>query len=590
MADIITQQKLSNLDRDIADAGKALNTKATITPRYGASFKSLPMAVQEVIETGGFEPFQTEAQLLASSPTLTKKASYALDTHKIWLWVNGAWSNTGLSQKEQAEKAVFNHERFIASNENMIGSLNESIGFYIDANGVFKKSSTNNWAVTDYFSVKKGDFIKFIFATNSSVITLASYDIDKNFLGSIYKAADSSVIENVLRLLEVTDSKVAYVRACYYKASTVTIPFLSIGKSKIQNNRIDTKYVADVLFNQKNLFNPLLATENYYLNNNVLTSSSNWVVSDYIAVNAGESYTSNTTNNTSISILGGIHYYNENKELVNVGTRQISGVSISIPQGVSYIRLNANKTNTPTDSIQIVRGDFLPSYIPAASGFISNVYKNKILMTLGDSITDSITTPTTYPPIVAKKLEMTLIDGARSGRRIRDAFIRTTIITDDAIRSANVITIAHGTNDFKLETPLGTIDDAATSASLFFDSAYTATTNKIDGTFYSDYKGVIERILSINLNAKIMLIAPIRRTQAAATGTDTNAKGFKLKHYADAVKNIGEYYGLPVLDNFNTSGFNDLTIPSWTTDGLHPTPWAQENVVAVKVINFLTSN
>lgn len=103
MVDLVTKQELANAKIDTKDLGEALNLKKTITPRYGDNFKSLPLAIQEVIETGGFEPFATEVALKASIPILTKKASYALDTHKIWLWDSGTWKDTGLSSIDQAK-------------------------------------------------------------------------------------------------------------------------------------------------------------------------------------------------------------------------------------------------------------------------------------------------------------------------------------------------------------------------------------------------------------------------------------------------------------------------------------------------------
>lgn len=99
MAEIISQADMANTKRHIDDIGKTLTSKQIIKPLWGDEFKSLPLAIQEVIETGGFEPFATEAQLLASTPLLPKKASYALDTHNIFLWQNGVWSNTGAGLK-----------------------------------------------------------------------------------------------------------------------------------------------------------------------------------------------------------------------------------------------------------------------------------------------------------------------------------------------------------------------------------------------------------------------------------------------------------------------------------------------------------
>ncbi|EXA79374.1 hypothetical protein J517_4173, partial [Acinetobacter baumannii 118362] len=106
MADeIITRKMLEEARVDAEDLGDALNTKQIINPRWGEPFYSLPLAIQKVMETGGFEPFLTEAQLLASVPTISPKAAKALDTGKVWYW-DGAWHDTGLSELDQAKQYV----------------------------------------------------------------------------------------------------------------------------------------------------------------------------------------------------------------------------------------------------------------------------------------------------------------------------------------------------------------------------------------------------------------------------------------------------------------------------------------------------
>ncbi|MDQ9022676.1 hypothetical protein RFI02_16310 [Acinetobacter sichuanensis] len=40
----LDNQTFANLERDISDVDKTLNTKAVINPRYGNAFKSLPLA------------------------------------------------------------------------------------------------------------------------------------------------------------------------------------------------------------------------------------------------------------------------------------------------------------------------------------------------------------------------------------------------------------------------------------------------------------------------------------------------------------------------------------------------------------------
>lgn len=110
---IITEEKMQNLDTDIQQVGEAINEKKVIVPRYGDPFDSLPLAIQKVMETGGFDPFPTEALLLASTPTVSPKAAKAMDTKKIWYWGKysetetvDSWHDTGLSELDQAKKYV----------------------------------------------------------------------------------------------------------------------------------------------------------------------------------------------------------------------------------------------------------------------------------------------------------------------------------------------------------------------------------------------------------------------------------------------------------------------------------------------------
>lgn len=121
MAEIISQANIANLDQDILDTGRAVNTKAIITPRYGAPFKSLPLVsseaqakADEVIAQGFYKGFATEALLLAAKPAVSDMRARADDTRKIWRWtrtsaegvtpVTGTWTDTGLSELDQAKE------------------------------------------------------------------------------------------------------------------------------------------------------------------------------------------------------------------------------------------------------------------------------------------------------------------------------------------------------------------------------------------------------------------------------------------------------------------------------------------------------
>lgn len=151
MANEITLKDLADAKVDAKDLGEALNEKKIITPRYGESFKSLPLAIREVIDTGGFEPFATEALLKASVPILTKKAAYALDTHKVWLWENNAWVDTGLSAIDQAKNTTYDvRDSFVGEKsdlkslflfEDNAGNVVASIG--LDGNIVTPSANLN---------------------------------------------------------------------------------------------------------------------------------------------------------------------------------------------------------------------------------------------------------------------------------------------------------------------------------------------------------------------------------------------------------------------------------------------------------------
>lgn len=112
----------------------------------------------------------------------------------------------------------------------------------------------------------------------------------------------------------------------------------------------------------------------------------------------------------------------------------------------------------------------------------------------------------------------------------------------------DLITIAHGTNDFFLNVPIGTIDSA------------------INTEFYGAYNNVIGEIYTQNPTAIIRLMTPFQRL-----GTSVNTEGHSLLDYVNAIQKIGEKYGLKVVDVYRNGGINQLTINTYTYDNsLHP--------------------
>jgi lysophospholipase L1-like esterase len=115
----------------------------------------------------------------------------------------------------------------------------------------------------------------------------------------------------------------------------------------------------------------------------------------------------------------------------------------------------------------------------------------------------------------------------------------------------DLVTIAVGTNDFKLNKPIGLITDA-------------------DGnTFYGAYRLSIQRMKSTGAK-RIVLFTPLQRNNSGYTTTSTNTAGHKLIDYCDAIKAIAAIEGLQVIDLYNTSGITEANLATYTMDGLHP--------------------
>lgn len=116
------------------------------------------------------------------------------------------------------------------------------------------------------------------------------------------------------------------------------------------------------------------------------------------------------------------------------------------------------------------------------------------------------------------------------------------------LKKSAVYSIFLGTNDWWAGLPLGTMDDYVKNRGL--------------QTVYGAYKIIITKILSLNPQAKIILITPMQRTDFVYIGDAHNnaygsykaKNGQLLSQFADAVKKIGAQEHYQVIDLYNNSG------------------------------------
>ena len=129
----------------------------------------------------------------------------------------------------------------------------------------------------------------------------------------------------------------------------------------------------------------------------------------------------------------------------------------------------------------------------------------------------------------------------------------------DKVVKADWYTIEHGINDWGKSTPVGTLADYRAQAT--------------NGTFYADYRRLIDRIRALSPSARILLCTPRRGCRfgtylPAAPGLPKN--GIFLKDYVDAVRAIAAEEGFPVIDFYaNCAADEELADLSYD-DALHP--------------------
>ena len=121
-------------------------------------------------------------------------------------------------------------------------------------------------------------------------------------------------------------------------------------------------------------------------------------------------------------------------------------------------------------------------------------------------------------------------------------------INNLGLKKSDIYTVFLGTNDWGQGLPLGNFNDYRNNTGL--------------NTVYGAYRIIIKKIVSLNPQAKIILITPMQRVDFVFIGdSHNNAQGsYKAKNgqilsqFADAVKQIGGYEHYKVIDLYYKSG------------------------------------
>lgn len=141
-----------------------------------------------------------------------------------------------------------------------------------------------------------------------------------------------------------------------------------------------------------------------------------------------------------------------------------------------------------------------------------------------------------------------------------------------AMEDADAVVVFGGTNDFGHgDAPLGTFADR--------------TPDTFYGACHTLFRGLVQKYVG----KPIVIMTPLHRTMEVRFLPDDKTRTRTLKAYVDAIRQVAEFYALPVLDLYACSGIQpqvEQVKAHYMPDGLHPNDNGNA-VIAHKLQQFL---
>jgi hypothetical protein len=626
----MTEKTLEQLAQEFQKHVDVVN-QTNITSRLGRVYPSMAKALYQVIQTGGFEPFLTEAALLASVPTVPKKAAKALDTKKIWYWNGSSWADTGLSELDQAKNYVNSNALVVKPN---LGTenLNDVL-----TRGVYRQPSDANATTANNYPIgTNGAGTLVVIEGSGFVIQEYTTWFGRKFWRTKQGTNPIQLWQEVSTVANLDN------KALIVKPNLVTEHLNSILDRGIyrqpsnQNGSIANGYPEDsasgilkVYQTDTNFTVQVYITwvGNKYWRTKYTTN--NFTVWKKIATQAQIEETLSRKPNLSTEDLNavltlGIYQQpsDANATLANnypdtrAGKLEVKdGGGFIIQEYTTWFGRKFYRTKQGSNPIQ-------PWKEIATVESINSPYKGKKIAVFGDSL---IEPSGAYPVRVAAALGATLLkfgfashtmskypdsplgrdknamyrfakaintgdwtDVIAGGEWVRDNLnddnmpqINAMVATDWT--AVDYIVIAFGTNDIYSITPLG--------------EDFVA--DETGATFKGAICYIVEQIQAKYPHIQIMFVSPTFRTRWFQTpnpdrpeqNSDTlpDPDGKPYIAYIDALLELRNKYHLPIFDFYRTSGINIQTVLTYLTDGVHPNAKGTE-LCAKKFQGFLLNN
>ncbi len=210
--------------------------------------------------------------------------------------------------------------------------------------------------------------------------------------------------------------------------------------------------------------------------------------------------------------------------------------------------------------------------------------KGKKVLFLGDSITEGCGTTnppeTGYVSVFGKISGANVINYGIGGTRIARQHTPSenarfdddyNMRADRMPADADLVVVFGGTNDFGHgDAPFGQ----------FYD--------RTEQTFLGALHVLCAKLITKYPYAKIVILTPLHRTSEDVTVNEIGLPCKPLRDYVAAIKEVAEYYSIPVLDLWGASGLQpkvDVIKELYMPDGLHPSD-AGAKIIAEKLYDF----
>lgn len=453
-----------------------------------------------------------------------------------------------------------------------------------------------NQSLSDFIPVVYGEIIDINFTLGSDTYGHAFYDANKQFISAVSGNSAGKripVIQNA-----------AYIRFTIPNTEVVsgseTAKAFAIGKQETNDIELLRSAMTE-LFKGNNLLNYSTITtgKRIRMSDIAIVDGSNYSVSDYIPVVAGEKV---TVNFEIASATYGHGFYDQFKNPINKvdgNTVRFANNTFEVPVNACYMRMTIPNTALVSGSETA-----LAYYVVEQSPIVE---KTKWLA-VGDSITkgvysyvsgDSATSGETeysWVKLLADSYNYDLTIMAsrgmgyvRTGKdpnggdaRIDLNELLTRIEALDI--DVNLITLAFGVNDYN-----SIVDDDSNP------TKYVTLQNIKDS-----FDDAVERLMTKFPEARLVVITPFNccnhgnagtnygynQVVPATTPTDPNVEQKTLKQVADTIKERCDVFGIECIYASNGFLFNNFNIQTLQPDKVHPS-LKGHTLIAKNMIHYL---